>query len=300
MQITIIGLGQIGRSIGLALRPYRQKIRRVGLDRLLPVAGKARTQGAVDRTAVNLSLAVAKADVVLLALPLAAMQETLSVIGTELQPEAVVLDTSPSRRQVDAWVEEYLPSSVGHVGIWPLLASPGSKPDAALFHGGMWLASEGPRLTPRAWEVARSLAALCGTGIRRLPAAQVDALTAHYDLLPRLLALGLLNATVEQPGWFDGRKLAARPFAQASAGMAQLEDDKTLQEMLLQQPEQARQGLETLLQALGALRQTLAQETALDAYLQRSRASLAAKAAPPPPDLTAEEALHLLLERNRT
>ncbi len=294
MQITIVGLGQIGASLGLALRPYRQQIRRLGLDKLMPVAGKARAQGAIDKVMVNLSLAVSRADVVILAVPLSAMPEALSILGTELRPDAVVLDAAPARQQVAAWVREFLPPSIGYAGFWPLLRQAGGKPRADLFRNGLWLVGEDERLTPRAWDVTRALAALCGARTRRLPTDQVDALTTHYDLLPRLLSFGLLNATVEQPGWFDGRKLAARPFAWATAGMGQPDDDDSLREALLQEPERALWGLQTLQSALGGLRQALENEAAFAAYWQRI-APVAEEPVALPPEMSAEEALALLL-----
>ena len=50
VQITIVGLGQIGASVGLALGKRRSDIHRVGHDKNLEVAKKAQQIGAVDDT----------------------------------------------------------------------------------------------------------------------------------------------------------------------------------------------------------------------------------------------------------
>ena len=42
-QITIIGLGQIGASVGLALEQYKSSLKRVGHDRKPDVAKSAQT-----------------------------------------------------------------------------------------------------------------------------------------------------------------------------------------------------------------------------------------------------------------
>ena len=82
IQITVLGLSQVGVSIGLALAEHKEKIVRVGNDRDPGVMGKAKKMGAFDTTTFNLPGAVEKADVVILALPVderdyAAMAEDL-------------------------------------------------------------------------------------------------------------------------------------------------------------------------------------------------------------------------------
>ncbi len=301
MQVTIIGLGQIGVSVGLALRPYRQHIRRVGLDRLLPVAGKARAMGAIDKTAVNLSLAVAKADFVLLALPFSAMEETLAVIGEALPAHAVVLDTAPGKEHIARWIEKYLPETIAYASVWPVMQVTNRKARADLFQGGRWLVSESARLQPRGWRLTQALAALCGAEALELPAAAIDAISARHDLLPRLLSVGLLNALVDQPGWFDARKLTGRPFAGLSAGMAQPDDDDTLLAMLREQPRLGRQGVQTLLDALHSLRQSVAKADAqaLESLLHYAQEFAHQRAEQHLPALPADEALRLLLEFER-
>ena len=57
-QITIVGLGQIGASVGLALGKRRSDIRRVGHDKSPEIAKKALQRGAVDEMKYNLPAAV--------------------------------------------------------------------------------------------------------------------------------------------------------------------------------------------------------------------------------------------------
>jgi prephenate dehydrogenase len=51
--------------------------------------------GAVDHTSLNLHAAVEKADVVILAIPVDEVRSTLEMIAPDLQPNALVIDTSP-------------------------------------------------------------------------------------------------------------------------------------------------------------------------------------------------------------
>ena len=81
VQITIVGLGQIGSSIGLALKAHDVNVQRVGHDKD-PQAGKeAQRMGAVDDVKYNLPASVREAKIVILALPLAEVRETLRIIA---------------------------------------------------------------------------------------------------------------------------------------------------------------------------------------------------------------------------
>ncbi len=79
IQITIIGLGQIGTSIGLCLSGDKN-FRRVGHDRELEFARTAEKMGALDKVDLNLPHSVRDADIVILSIPVDQIQETLEYI----------------------------------------------------------------------------------------------------------------------------------------------------------------------------------------------------------------------------
>ena len=58
VQITIVGLGQIGASVGLALGRHATILRRVGHDKSPEAAKQAQRKGAVDEVKHNLPAAV--------------------------------------------------------------------------------------------------------------------------------------------------------------------------------------------------------------------------------------------------
>jgi prephenate dehydrogenase len=109
IQITIIGLGQVGASIGLALAERKGEFLRVGHDRLPETAKKAERLGAVDKVVYNLHQAVEKADYVILAIPVDQIHETLKQIAPDLRSNTVLLDTSYAMSAVSQWVKELFP-----------------------------------------------------------------------------------------------------------------------------------------------------------------------------------------------
>src|SRR5690242_10749571 len=100
VQVTIIGLGRIGGSIGLALANHTDKVLRVGHDKELAVERAAEKKGAVDKTQHNLPRAVQDARIVVLSLPISEIRETLEFIKPDLQDGTVVFDTAPVKAEV--------------------------------------------------------------------------------------------------------------------------------------------------------------------------------------------------------
>ena len=121
IQITIIGLGQIGASLGLALAARKETIERVGHDREPGFAKQALKLGAVDRVEYNLPRAVEKADVVLLTMPHDQVRETLEIIAADLKEGCVVLDTAPVKGAVALSAGQLIPEGRHYVGLVPVI-----------------------------------------------------------------------------------------------------------------------------------------------------------------------------------
>jgi prephenate dehydrogenase len=121
VQITIVGLGQIGTSFGLALANQPDLVRRIGHDRQAEVARNAEKMGAVDKVVFNLPAAVREADLVLLSVPIDQVRETMAIIAPELKEGSVVMDTAPVKEVVAAWASDLLPADRHYVGLTPVL-----------------------------------------------------------------------------------------------------------------------------------------------------------------------------------
>src|SRR6185369_7011023 len=122
VQITIIGLGQVGSSIGLALAEQKS-IKRVGHDKDYDVGRAAQKNGAIDEFKTNLPASVSEANVVILSLPLTEIQSTLKYIAQDLQEGTVVLDTAPSKGTVTKWYEDVMPQGWYYVGLTPAVGA---------------------------------------------------------------------------------------------------------------------------------------------------------------------------------
>ena len=262
VQITIVGLGQIGASIGLALAGNKELVTRVGHDLDLKVAKQAEKLGALDRVSINLPSAVREADLVLLALPLDQIRETMEIIAPDLKENAVVMDTAPVKEVVADWAKEILPENRYYVGLTPVinpayLQTHESGVEAAhadLFRGGMMVIVAPPQTASEAIKLAADLSRLLGATTLFADPVEVDSLMAATHILPQLLAASLLNVTVDQPGWREGRKLAGRAFAEVTGPIVQLGDSGALSSAAMFAQENVVRMMDSVIASLQALR----------------------------------------------
>ena len=117
MQITIIGLGQIGASIGMALKDNKN-IKRIGYDKDAAVSKAAHSLEVVDEIE-DLPAAVKDAAIVVLCLPLGEIRETLRRIGPWLADNVTVMDTAPIKNEVAQWAKEFIPTGRFYIGLVP-------------------------------------------------------------------------------------------------------------------------------------------------------------------------------------
>jgi prephenate dehydrogenase len=279
-QITIIGLGQIGASIGLVLGGQKAVLKRVGHDKRVDVERAALSKGAVDEIKHNLPEAVRGADLVLMCLPLTQVRETLQLIKQDLKENAVLMDMSPVKKTVADWARASIPAGRFYVGLAPalnpeVLHDPAFGLEAAradLFHKGVMII-DAPFGTPeQVIQLVSDLTRLLGAAPLLADQAESDGLMAGMHLLPQLAAAALLNATVDQPGWQESRKVGGRAYAAVTAGLAYQDDIDALQLAALEDRENIVRLLNTLIAALGGLRDDIsnADEEGIAARLEQA------------------------------
>lgn len=281
VQITIVGLGQIGASVGLALKEHTELVTRIGHDRRFDIAKQAEKLGAVDRVVTNLPKSVRDADIVLLSLPVDQIRETMEYIAQDLKDGVVVMDTAPVKEVVAAWAGELLPAGRHYVGLTPVInaaylhgvESGVEAARADLFRNGMMAIVAPPRTSSEAIKLAADLTRLLGASALFADPAEIDGVMAATHLLPQILASALLNATVDQPGWREGRKMAGRAYAEVTGPVVHLSEPKTLQASILLNRDNVLRSIDSVLTALQALRTDILEENqeALEIRLERSR-----------------------------
>jgi prephenate dehydrogenase len=282
VQITIIGLGQIGASIGLALAERKDSIERVGHDREPAAAKQALKLGAVDRIEYNLPKAVEKADIVLLSIPVDQMRETLEFIAPDLKEGSVVLDTAPVKGSVVLSAGELIPDNRHYVGLVPVInpkylheTTAGLEAaHADLFQDGLLAIVAPPGAASEAVKLAADLAKLVGATPMFFDGVELDSLMAATHLLPLLVSAAVSGSTVDQPGWIEARKVAGRAYAEVTSPLQHLRSPEGLASAVIDDRANALRVLDGVIAELQDVRDEIDREdrAALVARIQQSRA----------------------------
>jgi len=266
IQFTILGLNQIGASIGLALGKLKDQVTRIGNDREPTTARQAAKIGAVDKVVVNLPSAVQNADVVILALPVDEIRETIEVIAQDLKAGCVLVDTSSTHSAVAKWAKELLPGEDRYfISMTPsinpaYLMEMGISIDQAhadLFNKSMMVITSPPGTDESALELASNLSAALGATPLFSETTEADSLLAYSHLLPELLAAALINVTTEQPGWREARKLAGPIYALTTQAAAQINETKALGQTALLNGQNITRMLDEVIRELHTLRNAI-------------------------------------------
>lgn len=215
--ITIIGLGQTGTSVGLALQREPGDFEIVGHDKSGNAEQNARKLNAVTRTEWNLHRACEGSSLIVVALPLTDIGETLRLIQEDLGSNTLVLVLSSMFEPAVRAAAEALPTHDRVVVGYPVMleGSMGMQGAGALVGRTFALAAD-VRTNPAAMELASDFVERLGAKPRYMDPTEHDGILAGVDQLPQFLGVLLMTVSTGAPGWREAQHLAGRRFAEAT------------------------------------------------------------------------------------
>ena len=215
-QLGLIGCGLMGGSFALALKRAGLVKRVVGYSKSPSTTERARQMGVIDVEAPSALLAVSGADIVLIAVPVAATEATFKAIRHLVTPKMLIMDVGSTKRDViDAGrrsLREHVGSFVPAHPIAGREVSGVEHADADLYHGKQVILT--PIERTLAAQVQQAIDVWSGLGCRVVtmsPEAH-DAAFAAVSHLPHLISFALVNAIAGQPNGKDYLSLAGPGF----------------------------------------------------------------------------------------
>ena len=214
--VTIIGMGLIGTSLGLALKKSGNKdLKITGHDRDHSHTRTAAKMGAIDVVETNLPKSVGNAGLVIIATPVMAIKEVLAQIATLLPEGCVVTDTGSTKQDILEWADATLPKTVEFVGGHPMAGKETSGPESAsstLFQGAAYVVIPSARASKEAAEAITHVAEVVGAKPFYVNAQEHDAFVAAVSHLPLVTASILALSVVKSPAWPEMARLASSGF----------------------------------------------------------------------------------------
>jgi prephenate dehydrogenase len=223
-QLGLIGCGLMGGSFALAMKKAGLVKRVVGYSKSPSTTEKARLMGVIDIEAPSALLAVSGADIVLLAVPVAATEATFKSIKHLVTAKTLLMDVGSTKRDVVEAARRSLGPQLGSfVPAHPIAGKELAgveNADAALYAGRQVILTPIERTLTAHLANAEKLWTALGCNVRQMSPDAHDAAYAAVSHLPHFLAFAYMNGLSDQtplstflslagPGFRDFTRIAA-------------------------------------------------------------------------------------------
>ena len=198
-KITLIGVGMLGGSVGLAAKQRGVAGRVCGLVRREESIAECLAAGVVDDATLDVAEAVADADLVILCTPVGRMGELAAAMKPHLAADAIVTDVGSVKASVVAAVEPVLPRFVGSHPLCGSEKAGVANARGDLFAGTVCAVTPTDASDAATVETITKFWTALGSRVVNLTAANHDAIVARTSHLPHVLASALVNAVLAQP-----------------------------------------------------------------------------------------------------
>ncbi len=196
MRITIIGVGLLGGSFGMAARKAGAAERVAGVDLDRTILDRALERGAIDAGYLDMAEGVEGADLVVLATPVRSILDMVPRLAPLLDENAILLDLGSTKEAIVSAV-------AGQAGIKRYV---GGHPMAGTEHTGIEHADDGlfqdatfalvppPAVDEGALDLLKNLVRRIGARPAVIPAERHDRIVSVTSHLPYLLSVVLALA----------------------------------------------------------------------------------------------------------
>lgn len=205
-QITIIGTGLVGGSLGLALRNNGFRGRIVGCDRP-KVLARAKRIGAIHTGVPDPIQACNGTDVVVLATPVGTVIELIEQLAHQLPAETLLTDVGSTKAQIVSRAQKSFGSEAARrfLGGHPMAGKENSGiefADADLFRGAVWFLTPAPGQKIRGGQIGEYVTWIkkIGAKVEVLDADTHDQLCAWISHVPQMISTALASTLVEEYG----------------------------------------------------------------------------------------------------
>ncbi len=284
ISISILGLGRIGTSIGLALKRYNSSggqhhFEITGYDSRPSYAKSAKKMDALDKSESRIGNAARKRDIIVISLPYAEVKTAYEVISPNLRDGAVILDTSVLKKPSLQWAEKYLSEETHLIGVTPIVnpayifdgVDETKRATEDLFDSGTILLMPRANCAKEAVELAANFSTLLGAAPHFLDPVEFDGLVAATEGLPSLLNVVYFYSLLKSQGWNDIQRVTNPAFGMLTSYLFDTHPDD-LRDNWLNNRENLLRHTDGFIEALQGFRNFIAEndQNALEAVLVES------------------------------
>ena len=274
-RVTLVGVGLLGGSLGLALRSRGLAGRVVGYVRRPVSISEAVRVGAVDAATLDLAEAVAEAEVVVFCTPIGQMRSLAERLVPLLAPGTILTDVGSVKASVVRDLEPLCQRAGAHfVGSHPMAGSEKTGVGAAradLFADSVTVVTPTRQSDRRALRAVKGLWTAVGSRVLSLAPGEHDELVSRSSHLPYLAAATLARLVLDPRRPKQQATLCANGFrdtTRVASGSSEMWRD-----IALANRRPIAKGLEELIRGLQRVRRLILSGNArrLEVFLQEAR-----------------------------
>ena len=227
-RLALIGCGLMGGSFALALRQAGLVQHITGFSASEKTRQRALELKVIDQACNSVAEAVQGADLVLLAVPVGAMQSSFAAMRSALAPQALLMDVGSTKCDVIAAAQTHLGERLSClVPAHPIAGKEVAgieHAEARLYQARRTILTPLPQNSIRQIKMASEVWTAIGSHVSQMTPEAHDATFAAVSHLPHLLAFAAVNALTSQaqgaaflemagPGFRDFSRIAASDSA---------------------------------------------------------------------------------------
>jgi len=218
--ISILGLGLLGGSLGMAVNSVFPHVTRYGYSHRAVTRDKASASGVIDINCSTIAQAVSQSQLVVLASPIGTFPDIMREMAPYLNDGTIVTDVGSTKVLPVRWARKLLPGRVQFLGSHPMAGSEQRGVEFAradLFTDSHCIVTPTSGTRPQTYEFLCRFWEALGMRLSRMSPAIHDKVLARISHLPHVLAMCLMNISNPQEmllcgkGFLDTTRIASGP-----------------------------------------------------------------------------------------
>ena len=202
--ISIIGNGDAGSGIGASLIKLNENMIVKGFDKHKEISEIALKTNSITKLTNNYEECVVESDIILVATPTSSIYEIFENIKPYVSKNAVIIDTSDTKRAVNQWSKEILPETE-IIGINPFKKTKS-------FENIFWGVISYENSNKNAYEVVSKLIEdLSGQSIN-IDIMEHDSFSGLVETMPIILSSALMNLSTDSKSWKEIYRFIGNKF----------------------------------------------------------------------------------------
>lgn len=266
IQISILGLGRLGTSIGLALKRYMQddgkhQFEISGYDSVSAKSKTAKGMKAIDQIKNSIEEAVQNQNIVIISLPYGEVESVYRRMSNHLASGVVILDLSTLKRNNIQSAEKYLSEGVHLVCATPIINAKylfenldeTQRASADYFDQGVMMLMPSVTCAEGAVTLSNDFTHILGATAQYFDADEHDLLIHSSEILPSVLGVALFSHLRQSDSWDDKGRLTNSAFGATTHFLFDRHPDD-LMSIWTSDPEQMTRNINEIIKTLMLMR----------------------------------------------